>query len=113
MDKLRAIQLFVRLAELGSFTRVADQMNASKSMISKEISRLEDELGARLVHRTTRNITLTHAGEGYLQRAREILDKVDVADDFVRDLHQGHGGKLKINAPMTLGIAELWTMFAE
>ena len=113
MDKLRAIQLFVRLADLGSFTRVAEQTNASKSMISKEISRLEDALGARLLHRSTRNLQLTHVGEGYLQRAREILEKIDDADNFVQDLQQHPRGKLKINAPMALGITDLSTLFAD
>jgi DNA-binding transcriptional LysR family regulator len=109
MDKIRAIQLFVRLADLGSFTRVAEQTNASKSMISKEISRLEEALGARLLHRSTRNVQLTHVGEGYLQRAREILEKLDDADNFVQDLQQHPRGKLKINAPMALGITDLST----
>ena len=113
MDKLRAIQLFVRLADLGSFTRVAEQTNSSKSMISKEISRLEDELGARLLHRSTRNVQLTHVGEGYLQRAREILAKLDDADNFVQDLQQHPRGKLKINAPMALGITDLSGLFAD
>ncbi len=113
MDKLRAIQLFVRLADLGSFTRVAEQSNASKSMISKEISRLEDALGARLLHRSTRNVQLTHVGEGYLQRAREILEKLDDADNFVQDLQQHPRGKIKINAPMALGITDLSTLFAD
>ena len=113
MDKLRAIQLFVRLADLGSFTRVAEQTNVSKSMISKEISRLEDDLGARLLHRTTRNVQLTHVGEGYLQRAREILSKLDDADGFVNELQHNPRGKLKINAPMALGINELSKMFAD
>jgi DNA-binding transcriptional LysR family regulator len=113
MDKLRAIRLFVRLADLGSFTRVAEQTNASKSMISKEISRLEDELGARLLHRSTRNVQLTHVGEGYLQRAREILAKLDDADNFVQDLQQHPRGKLKINAPMALGITDLSSLFAD
>lgn len=113
MNKLRAIQLFVRLADLGSFTRVAEQTNSSKSMISKEISRLEDELGARLLHRTTRNVQLTHVGEGYLQRAREILSKMDDADSFVQDLQQDLRGKLKINAPMALGITDLSTLFTD
>ncbi len=108
MNKLRAIQLFVRLADLGSFTLVAEQTNASKSMISKEISRLEEVLGARLLHRSTRNVKLTHVGEGYLQRAREILEKLDDADNFVQDLQQHPRGKLKINAPMALGITDLW-----
>ena len=113
MDKLRALRLFVRLADLGSFTRVAEQINASKSMISKEISRLEEELGARLLHRSTRNVQLTHVGEGYLQRAREILAKLDEADNFVRDLQQHPRGKLKINAPMALGITDLSLLFAD
>lgn len=113
MDKLRAIQLFVRLADLGSFTKVADQVNASRSMISKEIARLENDLGARLLHRSTRNVTLTHAGEGYLQRARQILAKMNEADNYVQDLQQNLGGKLKINAPMALGITDLSTLFAD
>lgn len=113
MDKLRAIQLFVRLADLGSFTRVAEQTNSSKSMISKEISRLEDAVGARLLHRSTRNVQLTQVGEGYLQRAREILEKLDDADNFVQDLQQQPKGKLKINAPMALGITDLSTLFAD
>jgi DNA-binding transcriptional LysR family regulator len=113
MDKLRAIQLFVRLADLGSFTRVAEQVNSSKSMVSKEIGRLESDLGARLLHRSTRNVQLTHAGEGYLQRAREILSKLDDADSFVQDLQENLRGKLKINAPMALGITDLSTLFAD
>ncbi len=113
MDKLRAIQLFVRLADLGSFTRVAEQVNSSKSMVSKEISRLEADLGARLLHRSTRNVQLTHVGEGYLQRAREILSKLDDADNFVQDLQQNLRGKLKINAPMALGITDLSHLFAD
>jgi len=113
MDKLRAIRLFVRLADLGSFTRVAEQVNSSKSMISKEIGRLESELGARLLHRSTRNVQLTHVGEGYLQRAREILSKLDDADNFVQDLQQNLRGKLKINAPMALGITDLSHLFAD
>lgn len=113
MDKLRAIQLFVRLADLGSFTRVAEQVNSSKSMISKEISRLEADLGTRLLHRSTRNVQLTHVGKGYLQRAREILSKLDDADNFVQDLQQNLRGKLKINAPMALGITDLSHLFAD
>jgi len=113
MDKLRAMQLFVRLAELGSFTRVAEQTNHSKSMISKEISRLEQSLGTRLLHRSTRNVRLTQLGEGYLQKAREVLEKLEQADHFVQDRQQQPSGKLKINLPMALGITHLSTLFAD
>ena len=67
-------------------------------MISKEISRLEDSLGARLLHRSTRSVQLTDAGEGYLQRAREIFEKLDDAEDFVQDRQAKPKGKLKIKA---------------
>jgi len=113
VDKLRAIELFVRLADLGSFTRVAEQTNASKSMISKEIRRLEESLGARLLHRSTRNVRLTHVGEGYLQRARDILAKLDDANNFVQELQHSPRGKLKINVPMVLGITDLSHMFVD
>ena len=113
MNKLRAIQLFVQLANLGTVTRVAEQTNTSKSMISKEIGRLEAELGARLLHRTTRNVRLTHVGEGYLQRAQEILAKIDEAESFVLDIQQNLRGQIKINAPMALGITDLSSMFAD
>ncbi|UTM59367.1 LysR family transcriptional regulator [Photobacterium sp. CCB-ST2H9] len=113
LNKLRGMALFVRLADLGSFTRVAEQNNTSKSMISKEIGRLEDELGVRLLHRTTRNVQLTHAGEAYLQRARKILADINEADAFVQSLQQTPRGKLRINAPMVLGITDLADMFAD
>lgn len=113
MDKLRAIELFVRLANLGSFTKVAEQTGTSKSMISKEISRLEADIGARLLHRSTRNVQLTPVGEGYLQRAKEILEKLADADNFAQDLQQNLRGKLKINAPMALGITDLSSLFAD
>ncbi|WP_286238819.1 LysR family transcriptional regulator [Neptuniibacter halophilus] len=113
MNKLRAMQLFVRLMEAGSFTRVAEQNQLSKSMVSKEISRLEDELGTRLLHRTTRNLQLTHAGEGYLTRAREVLEKLEQAERFVEELQAEPRGKLKVNAPMALGLTDLSSLFTD
>ncbi len=113
MDTLRAMQLFIRVAEVGSFTLVADQMGVTKSMISKEITKLEDSLGARLLHRSTRNLQLTHVGQGYLQRARSIVAQLDEAEAFVQDLQQHAKGKLKINAPMALGVTDLSKCFAD
>lgn len=113
MNKLRAIRLFVRLADLGSFTKVADETNQSKSLISKEISRLEDDLGTRLLQRSTRNLQLTHIGEGYLHRCREILNQLDDAESFVQDQQDSPKGKLKINAPMALGLTDLSKLFSD
>lgn len=113
MDKLRAMRLFVQLADLGSFTQVAEQSGASKSMISKEIRRLEDDLGVRLLHRSTRNVQLTHIGEDYLQRARQILERVEEADNIAQNLQEQPRGKLKINAPMALGLTHLSRLFTD
>lgn len=112
MDKLRAMQLFVRLADLGSFTKVAEQQNSSKSLISKEISRLEAELGARLIHRSTRNLQLTPVGVGYLQHCRAILLQLEDAEAYVHNLQEQPRGKLRINAPMALGLTDLGQVFS-
>jgi DNA-binding transcriptional LysR family regulator len=112
MDKLRAMQLFIRLADLGSFTKVAEQQNSSKSLISKEISRLEAELGARLIHRSTRNLQLTPVGVGYLQHCRAILLQLEDAEAYVHNLQEQPRGKLRINAPMALGLTDLGQVFS-
>ncbi len=112
MNKLRAIELFARLADLGSFTKVAEELSASKSFISKEISRLEDELGVRLIHRSTRNVRLTDIGEGYLVRCRKLLMQMEDADSFVQDMQGASRGKLKVSAPMALGITDLGDAFS-
>jgi DNA-binding transcriptional LysR family regulator len=113
MDTLRAMRFFVRLVDLGSFTKVADETNHSKSMISKEISKLEEDLGARLLQRSTRNVQLTQVGEEYLARCRQILINIDDAQIYVQDLQDKPKGKLKINAPMALGLTDLSLAFAD
>lgn len=113
MDKLRAIQWFADLADLGSFTKVALASGASKSMISKEISQLEADLGARLLHRSTRSVTLTDVGKGYLQHCRELLLKLADAESFVEGAQGSLKGKLRINAPMSLGLTDLSRAFAD
>ena len=107
------MEAFVRVAELGSFTRVAEQRNTSKSQISKEISALEASLSVRLLHRTTRNIGLTPEGETYLLHCREILQKIEHADTLVLDQQSKPSGKLKINAPMALGLTHLAKLFSD
>ena len=113
MNKLRGIMLFSRLAELGSFAAVAEEINTTPSMVSKEIKKLEQELGSRLVHRSTRNIQLTHIGQGYLSRCREILAQVDEADAYVQQMQNSMQGKLRINAPMALGMTDLGVALSE
>lgn len=113
MDKLRAISLFVRVVDSGSFTAAAEELNVTTSMISKEISRLEESIGARLLHRSTRGQQLTEVGAGYLKRCRELLLRVDDAESYVQDMQNNPKGKLRINMPMALGITDLASMFAD
>ncbi|MGP9801259.1 LysR family transcriptional regulator [Rheinheimera sp. NSM] len=113
MDKLRAMQLFVRVAELGSFSQVAGQTGCSKSMLSKQISALEQTLGTRLLQRSTRRLQLTQAGEDYLQRCRDILRQIEDTEARMQQQQQIPQGKLRINAAMALGLTALAPAFAE
>ncbi len=113
MDKLRAMALFKKVAETGSFSQAAEELHVSKSMISKEISKLENQIGSRLLQRNTRQLQLTEIGDGYLKRCRQILMQVKDADSFVQYLQSKPIGKLKINAPMSLGITDLSFVFSE
>ncbi len=112
MDKLRAMHYFVRLADLGTFTAVAAELNVAKSLISKEIARLEDHLGSRLLQRSTRRLTLTLAGLQYLESSRSILSQMEDAESEVQNLQQTAVGTLRINAPMALGLTDLSSAFA-
>ncbi len=113
MDRFRAMKLFVQLAEQGSFTRAAEQLDISKSLISKEISRLEADLGVRLLQRSTRRLQLTEIGEGYLQRCQKILRDVEDADSFAEQQRHHPAGRLRVNAPTFLGISVLSRTFAD
>ena len=103
MDRIRAMQMFVRVVELGSFTQVADELNIAKSLVSKEVSRLEASLGVRLLQRSTRRLNLTNAGEKYLVQCREILQKLEEAESIVQEDLDQPSGKLKITASMAMG----------
>lgn len=83
-DQLTAMRLFVRVARLGSFSRAAKEQNISQPTISRTVALLEEKLGATLLTRNTRAVTLTEAGTDYLARIQPILDALDEADHGVR-----------------------------
>lgn len=107
MDRLAAIEAFVRVAESGSFSEAARRLRASKSAVSRQVSALETELGARLFHRTTRSLTLTEAGRGYFERAARILADLEEANQSVSQLQAAPRGRLRVNAPMSFGFLHL------
>ncbi len=107
MDRLAMMEAFVRVAELRSFSGAAQRLRRSKSLVSRQVAALEGELGVRLLHRTTRALTLTEAGHGYLTRAAAILADVEEADRCVTELQAAPRGHLRVDAPTSFGVLHL------
>ena len=103
LDNLAAMAVFARVVEDRSFTQAASALGRSKSAVSKAVSQLEDRLGARLLNRTTRRLSLTEAGTAYYERAARILAEAAEADETVSALQDEPRGTLRVNAPMSFG----------
>ncbi len=116
MNKLREIECFIAVAELGSFVKAADALGISKAAVSRTVLELEARLGSRLMQRTTRRLSLTEAGTLYLERCKQIVAALEEADDLLSAGAAKPSGLLRINAPLTFGVlhlAPLWPMFME
>ena len=107
MDALADIAVFVRVVERGSFTLAADELELSRAVVSKYISRLEERLGARLLHRTTRRLSLTEAGAALFEASRGAIERIEEAEGAVAQLQSEPRGRLKVSAPMSFGILHL------
>ena len=107
MTRFDFLQAFVRVAETGSFSEAARRLGLSKSMISRQVSSLEAELGVRLLHRTTRSLSPTEAGRAYLERCQRILADLDEANLLVSQLQTTPRGRLRVSAPLSFGIGHL------
>jgi len=103
MDKLNNMRVFCRIVELGSFAAVAREMNLSAMMITKYMAQLEESLGVTLLNRTTRQISLTEAGEIYYHRGKQLLDDFLELDESTSQLGRKVRGVLKISAPIDFG----------
>jgi LysR family transcriptional regulator for bpeEF and oprC len=102
MDRLQALRVFVRVAELGSFTRAADALELSRARVSEAVAALESELGARLLHRTTRRVALSDDGRAYYTRVRQILAELDDVDASLARTRGSARGRLHVAMPMAL-----------
>lgn len=102
-EHLSAMAVFARVVEAGSFSRAADALGMSKSAVSKQVARLEDRLGARLLNRTTRQLSLTEAGTAFYSGCRQLVADAESAEAAVSHLAQAPRGTLHVNAPMTFG----------
>ena len=103
MDRFEAMQAFARTAELGSLSAAARAIDTSPASVSRLIAGLEDRLGARLIERTTRRLTLTESGRLYLERCRRILDELGEAEQAVAGLAGAPAGELRVSGPTLFG----------
>jgi DNA-binding transcriptional LysR family regulator len=113
MDTFNAIPIFVAVADSAGFSSAARILGISKSAVSKRITQLEEQLGARLFHRTTRKLSLTEAGERYYQYAALATRAAQQAEDAVGELQGEPKGLLKIQLPMTIGQLHLAPLIPE
>jgi DNA-binding transcriptional LysR family regulator len=113
MDRFQELRGFVAVVDAGSFVGAADRLGLSKAALSRQIAELEARLGVRLLHRTTRRLSLTPEGERFLLRARELLAQLEEAEAEVGAGGREISGRLRINAPVSFGLQRLAPLWGE
>jgi len=113
MDRLSTLEVFVAVAERGSFSKAAEDLNLSNSAVSKQVAALEERLGARLLNRTTRRVSLTDVGQAYWERARAVLADLEEADAAAASLHDEARGVLKMSVPFSFSLSHLPPVIAD
>lgn len=116
MDRFLEMQTFSAVVDAGSFIKAAETLGFSKAAVSRYVGELEARLGVRLLHRTTRRLSLTEEGEVFYARCRELLSGVEEAEAELSTRSGAARGLLRVNAPVTFGIlhlAPLWSAFRE
>lgn len=113
MDHISRIGIFLEVARRESFRAAARHLGLTGPAISKQVRALEETLGVRLLHRTTRQVTLTEEGALYAERAQRALDDLAEAEHRIQDLRDHPTGTLRINAPMAFGTQYLTETIAD
>ena len=116
MDKYQEMRVFSAVVEASSFVGAADSLDMSKAAVSRYVSELEQRLGVRLLHRTTRRLSLTPEGEVFLARCREILSSIEASEVEITTRSVSVSGLLKVSVPVSFGIrhmAPLWPDFLD
>jgi DNA-binding transcriptional LysR family regulator len=103
MNKLANMEMFVRVVESGSFAAAADASRVSATMVARHISEIEQRLGARLLHRTTRRQQLSDVGRLYYERCKQVLAEVALAEASALELQANPRGRLRLIAPVSFG----------
>lgn len=103
MDRLAGLDLFVRVVETGSFSKAADDLRIAQSTATKAVAAIEQRLGARLLHRSTRGITPTEVGSLYYEKCKRIAYEMDNAENLATLLQSGVSGQLRISTSLAFG----------
>jgi len=103
MDRLASMEMFVRVVEGGSFAAAAAASGVSATMAAKHVRSIEERLGARVLHRTTRRQSLTEVGKLYYDRCKRAIAEVELAESSGSELHASPKGQLRIVAPVSFG----------
>src|SRR3569623_546766 len=98
MDRLTSLTVFGRVVECGGFSAAARRLNMSVTMVSSHVQALEGRLGARLLNRTTRKVSVTEVGQAYYERSSRILQDLEDADRIAGALHATPRGPLRLHA---------------
>jgi DNA-binding transcriptional LysR family regulator len=105
MDKFLAMQTFVRVVEAGTFTKAAESMNLPKPTVTRLIQTLETELQTKLLHRTTRRVSVTPDGAAYYDRATRLLSELDELESSMSHAKATPRGRLRVDVPASLGMS--------
>jgi DNA-binding transcriptional LysR family regulator len=107
MDLVRAMKTYVAVVEAGSLVGAAERLDTSTTAVSRHVAMLEEHLGARLLNRTTRRISMTDVGEAFFGRTQNILAEITEAESIAGEGSTSLSGLLRISAPLSFGISKL------
>lgn len=99
MDRFTLMSTFLRVVETGSFTKAATSLGVSRATVSVSIQQIEEHLGARLLHRTTRNVSLTPEGRLYHEHVRDLLSRLELTEQLFQHAEPGISGRLVVDVP--------------
>ena len=107
MDDLRGMIIFARVVESGSFAEAARRLGLGRAAISHQIKQLEERLGIRLLHRSTRSLSLTHAGEDYYQSCKRITEEAEAATRRIQSLSDEPVGRISLTCSTNFGLKRI------
>ena len=113
MDKFQEMRVFAAVVDAGSFVGASDALDMSKPAVSRHVADLEGRLGVRLLHRTTRRLSLTDEGEVFYARCKELLGNIEEAESEITSRSGQASGQLKVSVPVSFGLLHLAPLWAE